>query len=233
MTDPRPTATPKCSRCGDEPQVWSTGPLLGLCRTCIENDAIGSKARLEIAAAVPREGVGEPGPTPLPEFLNWIADRLVHVHGESPNVDYVLSLRQRAAYFRERTVSAPSLPEPAGEWPEGAPGQATCQGCYRPYGEPGFPDLIIPCEAWKQISPSGDYGGLLCPSCICAALEKAGIKCEGAFMSGPIESVSRPVMYALRRVETIELAIEGRDNRWAGVRDLLPRPDDRGREERT
>lgn len=29
------------------------------------------------------------------EFLDWIGDRLVHVHGESENVDFVLSLRER------------------------------------------------------------------------------------------------------------------------------------------
>lgn len=98
----------------------------------------------------------------------------------------------------------------------------SCQDCQRPYGdEHGFPDLIIPYDAWKQISPSGDDGGLLCPSCICKRLHDKGIRCEGAFMSGPIESVSRPVMYVLRRVENIELAIRGRDNAWAGVRDLL------------
>ena len=30
------------------------------------------------------------------EFLNWIADRLVSVHGESPNVDFVRRLRSIA-----------------------------------------------------------------------------------------------------------------------------------------
>lgn len=30
------------------------------------------------------------------EFLRWIADRLVHVYGESDHVDFVLSLRERA-----------------------------------------------------------------------------------------------------------------------------------------
>ncbi len=30
------------------------------------------------------------------KFLNWIADRLVHVHGENPNVDYVHKLRRIA-----------------------------------------------------------------------------------------------------------------------------------------
>lgn len=102
---------------------------------------------------------------------------------------------------------------------------ATCHDCNRPYGhEHGFPDLIIPYSAWKRISPTGDDGGLLCPSCICKRLHNAEISCEGAFMSGPIQSVSRPVMYALRRVENIELAIEGRDNAFAAVRDLLAVP---------
>lgn len=34
--------------------------------------------------------------TPMPKFLRFIADRLVNVYGESPNVDFVLSLRERA-----------------------------------------------------------------------------------------------------------------------------------------
>ena len=29
-------------------------------------------------------------------FLDWIADRLVHVYGASPNVDFVLRLREMA-----------------------------------------------------------------------------------------------------------------------------------------
>lgn len=31
-----------------------------------------------------------------PEFLNWLADRLVHLYGESDNVDFVLKLRELA-----------------------------------------------------------------------------------------------------------------------------------------
>lgn len=100
--------------------------------------------------------------------------------------------------------------------------RAFCQDCQRQYGdEYGFPDLIIPFSAWRQISPSKSDGGLLCPSCICKRLHDAGIKCTGAFMSGPIESVSSPVMNALRRIENIELAIDGRDNRWSGIRSML------------
>lgn len=82
-----------------------------------------------------------------------------------------------------------------------------CDDCQRPYGaEHGFPDLIIPLDVWKRISPCGDEGGLLCPSCICARLHKAGITCEGAFMSGPITSVSQSTMYALRSIENLQIA---------------------------
>jgi hypothetical protein len=93
-----------------------------------------------------------------------------------------------------------------------------CYDCERPYGhEHGFPDLIIPYWAWVKISPTGGEGGLLCPSCICARLSDQGITCEGAFMSGPINSVSRPLMQIIRQVENIELGIEGRDNKWGAL----------------
>ena len=41
-----------------------------------------------------------------PDFLDWIADRLVHIHGESENVDFVLSLRQRASAGRAAIAKA-------------------------------------------------------------------------------------------------------------------------------
>ncbi len=98
---------------------------------------------------------------------------------------------------------------------------AECFDCKRPYGsEHGFPDLLIPYSAWKQISPTGDDGGLLCPSCICKRLHDANIRCNGAFMSGSIISVSEPTMSALMRVENIELAIKGRDNQYASIRKM-------------
>lgn len=36
-----------------------------------------------------------------PAFYDWLADRLVHQYGEDPNVDFVLTLRRRAALGRE------------------------------------------------------------------------------------------------------------------------------------
>ena len=81
---------------------------------------------------------------------------------------------------------------------------ADCHDCGRAYGdEHGFPDLIIPNYYWNRIAPKPDGGGRLCPSCICAALHKVGIRCEGAFMSGPVEPVSRATMFALRDAENV------------------------------
>lgn len=67
---------------------------------------------------------------------------------------------------------------------------SACHDCDRPYGaEHGFPDLLIPDAQWREVSPSGDEGGLLCPSCICKRLYDAGVTdCPGAFMSGPIRT---------------------------------------------
>lgn len=50
-----------------------------------------------------------------------------------------------------------------------------CGACGRPYSDPGFQDLIVPDEVWRQISPTGDSGGLLCPSCIIGYCEESGI----------------------------------------------------------
>ncbi len=35
------------------------------------------------------------------EFLNWIADRIVNIYGESPQIDFVLALRRRADEIAE------------------------------------------------------------------------------------------------------------------------------------
>lgn len=86
-----------------------------------------------------------------------------------------------------------------------------CHDCGRPYGSAGFPDLVIPNSAWRQISPTGDDGGLLCPSCICARLEISGITCEGAFMSGPIRTVSPELMTTMRWVENMREREERRE----------------------
>lgn len=59
--------------------------------------------------------------------------------------------------------------------------------CGRKYGdEYGFPDLIIPSDIWVAISPTGNEGGLLCPSCICRRVHAAGFtNVRVRFTSGP------------------------------------------------
>lgn len=95
-----------------------------------------------------------------------------------------------------------------------------CEDCSREYGdEHGFPDLIIPYWAWVQISTHGDDSGLLCPSCICKRLHDKGIRCEGSFMSGSIISVPQREMALHRRIENIEVALEGRRNHWGSALD--------------
>lgn len=49
-----------------------------------------------------------------PDFLDWIAARLVNVHGEREEVDYVLSLKERAKAMRAALpeCSCAPLPEP-------------------------------------------------------------------------------------------------------------------------
>lgn len=46
-------------------------------------------------------------------FLNWIADRFVNAHGESPNVDFVLKLRELAAAYPTPSTRDEALEEAA------------------------------------------------------------------------------------------------------------------------
>lgn len=64
---------------------------------------------------------------------------------------------------------------------------AHCHDCGRQYGaEHGFPDLVVPHEIWTKISPTGDEGGMLCPSCMVARAHAAGLEgVPATFRSGP------------------------------------------------
>lgn len=63
---------------------------------------------------------------------------------------------------------------------------ANCYDCGLPYNDLGFADLLVPTDVWKIISPTGNEGGLLCPTCLVRAAEKAGVEnVRVAFMSGP------------------------------------------------
>lgn len=63
-----------------------------------------------------------------------------------------------------------------------------CYDCGREYGnEHGFPDLVVPNKIWDTISPTGDSGGLLCPSCTCKRAHDWGLEhVRATFESGPL-----------------------------------------------
>ncbi len=66
---------------------------------------------------------------------------------------------------------------------------AHCYDCDRPYGDPGFPDMLVPDDVWRQISPDGEGNGLLCPSCICGRVHTLGIEeVPHSFTSGPFRT---------------------------------------------
>ncbi|KKK67572.1 hypothetical protein LCGC14_2952710, partial [marine sediment metagenome] len=77
------------------------------------------------------------------------------------------------------------------ERPDAAPSEEVqptdCVDCGRHYGdEYGFPDLVLPSDIWAAISPRGDGGGMLCPSCICKRLADRGLEnVPAVFRSGP------------------------------------------------
>lgn len=64
---------------------------------------------------------------------------------------------------------------------------ACCYDCRRAYGT--FPDLILPKSVWFIIGPTGDEGGILCPSCICERMDRHGM-CSVPYYwgSGPFAS---------------------------------------------
>lgn len=55
--------------------------------------------------------------TPHREFFNWIFDRLVNVHGENPNFDYMLSLKERIDDLFSETEETDTTSEPTEEEP--------------------------------------------------------------------------------------------------------------------
>ena len=69
---------------------------------------IGDEANARLIAAAPDLLDAQMMGTGLdtPDFLNWVADRLVHVYGESENVDFVISLRARASAGRAAIAKA-------------------------------------------------------------------------------------------------------------------------------
>ena len=55
----------------------------------------------EIHAMVLTRKMLKRAPTPVPQFLRWVAERLVVVHGESELLDFVHALKDRADQLDE------------------------------------------------------------------------------------------------------------------------------------
>lgn len=81
---------------------------------------------------------------------------------------------------------------------------AECYDCKLDYNDPRFQDLVISDDMWLKISPTGDPGGLLCPNCMCGRLVKLNVRCYGALMSGPIDTVTRETMRLIKAVIAAE-----------------------------
>lgn len=98
--------------------------------------------------------------------------------------------------------------------------QGCCIDCGRKYGdEHGFPDLVVPNDAWKALSPTGHEGGLLCPSCMCRRAHDAGVRCLARFTSGPFVHASEsapPTDLALEYAERKGF-IEGCTEGYPGI----------------
>jgi hypothetical protein len=59
--------------------------------------------------------------------------------------------------------------------------KAYCFDCGLDYDK--FEDLVLPDDVWKQISPTGDEGGLLCPTCIANRMYKIGLWYDNGFFN--------------------------------------------------
>lgn len=77
-----------------------------VCDASCSKEEAEANARLIAAAPELLEALTTGAQMNLPDFLEWIAARLVKVHGEDPYVDYVQTLRHRAKLCREAIAKA-------------------------------------------------------------------------------------------------------------------------------
>ena len=84
------------------------GPFVASCNASFGIDWTTKEANARLIAAAPDllEAQTMGAEVNTPDFLDWVADRMVHVYGESPLMDYVQSLRRRAAAGRTATAKA-------------------------------------------------------------------------------------------------------------------------------
>ena len=88
--------------------VWLDGKTEPVSGMGDDNDWIDcvTEANARLISAVPDLLESHEPEREGSDFLDWIADRLVHVYGESENVDFVICLRRRAAKARAAIAKA-------------------------------------------------------------------------------------------------------------------------------
>ena len=74
----------------------------------------------------------------------------------------------------------------------------SCHGCGLLYASRCWADVVVPNEIWKQISPTGDEGGLLCFNCIVGRLEDLGLS------NVPFKVTSGPFAFRVREAVEAE-----------------------------
>ena len=84
---------------------------------------------------------------------------------------------------------------------------AACFDCGLLYADLGFVDLVLPNDVWAKIAPSHDGGGLLCPTCICARTQKAGIECVAMWRSGPFANQDDALSKMIARAKAAEAEV--------------------------
>lgn len=116
--------------------------------------------------------------------------------------------------------ATPTQPAPLDD--AGAMAVLSCYDCGRPYGdEHGFPDLVVPHDIWNaQLSPEGNEGGLLCPSCMCKRAHDAEVSCEAFFTSGPFATESRAHLAARLAELEAEIEVQRQQNRLGAAREM-------------
>lgn len=99
--------------------------------------------------------------------------------------------------------------KPTTDWPLNETGGARmrpdgrlgCIDCGELYGGPRFPDLVIDDESFAKVAPNPPDGGLVCPNCLNARLEAAGLfGVPAAFMSGAFANDDGPAVKDLKWV---------------------------------
>ncbi len=67
-----------------------------------------------------------------------------------------------------------------------------CHDCGAPYGAADWIEAVIPHEIWRQISPTGDEGGILCIGCMAKRLVGLGMDdVPVKLTAGPFRLVER------------------------------------------